>query len=88
MTVASVKMAGKGQITIPKAIRDKNGYTDGAKFHIVEVGQGYFLSPAADDDAPRAMDAAFDRMSARLKSQGVSLESMLAELRKIREGHE
>ncbi|MEO7717942.1 MAG: AbrB/MazE/SpoVT family DNA-binding domain-containing protein [Capsulimonas sp.] len=88
MTVASVEMISKGQITIPKAIRDKNGYIDGTKFHIVEIGQGYFLSPIADDDAPRAIDAAFDRMSTRLKSQGVSLESMMAELRKIRESHE
>lgn len=44
MAVATV--TSKGQVTIPKEVRDELGIETGTKLYFVRTAQGYFLKPA------------------------------------------
>jgi AbrB family looped-hinge helix DNA binding protein len=86
MTSTTIEMIGKGQITIPKKIRESNGHKEGTKFEILTIGNAYLIEPVDDAESPiREIESAFLGISRNLASQGVSLEDMLAELRRIRE---
>lgn len=43
---AQTKMSAKGQVVIPKAVRDRLRWTDGAALEVVEIGAGVLLRPA------------------------------------------
>jgi AbrB family looped-hinge helix DNA binding protein len=89
MTTSAVEIIGEGQITVPKALRDKNGHQAGTKFDVVTVGNGYFLEPQEDGRSPASdIEAGFMEISRNLANQGVTLEDMLAELRRIRQRDE
>lgn len=46
MPVATV--TSKGQVTIPKEVRDELGIETGTKLYFVRTAQGYFLKPAGN----------------------------------------
>jgi AbrB family looped-hinge helix DNA binding protein len=85
VTTASVKMAPKGQVTIPKPIRDKYGLDGDSHLNIVDIDGMLLLSPVDASDAIRRIDKNLDEMREELIASGATLESMLARLRQIRE---
>jgi AbrB family looped-hinge helix DNA binding protein len=85
LTTAPLKMASKGQVTIPKPIRDKYGLDGDSQLGIVDIDGMLLLSPIDASDKIRRIDKNLDEMREELVASGATLESMLARLREIRE---
>lgn len=45
------KVSSKGQVVIPKQIRDGLGITDGTEVEFVPQGRGFFVQPVEDFDS-------------------------------------
>jgi AbrB family looped-hinge helix DNA binding protein len=88
MIVSTAEMYAKGQITIPKVIRDNNGLREGAKLSVVDLGDGCLLVEPMEGDVVKQINRSFDRTSELLRRNGASLESALAEIRRLRESGE
>lgn len=80
MTIAAVEIAQRGQLTIPKALRDQYNLKDGQKMTVVDIGGVFLVSPRQI-----RVDAHADALRDGLLAAGVTLEDMLAELRRRRE---
>lgn len=80
MTKATIEIAERGQVTIPKAMRDQHGIEKGQKFTILDLGGVFVLNPGDS-----RVDALADHLRDELISEGASLETMLSELRSRRE---
>jgi bifunctional DNA-binding transcriptional regulator/antitoxin component of YhaV-PrlF toxin-antitoxin module len=80
MTRAIIEIAERGQVTIPKAMRDEHGIEKGQKFTILDLGGVFVLNPGVSQ-----VDSCVDRLREDLIPEGASLEAMLAELRARRE---
>lgn len=78
-----VEMAQRGQVTIPKAIRDRYNLEPGQKMSVVDIGGALVLTPKK-----LVVDDLCDRLCEELAQSGGTLEEMLADLRAIREGRE
>src|SRR5207237_7185008 len=77
----TVEVAKRGQVTIPKPIRERLGIAEGQQYNVrTSEGGVLILTPRRG----RA-SAALDRLRAHVTGQGASLEAMLAELRRLRE---
>ncbi len=76
------RISDKGQITLPKPLRQRRGWTGGCEFIVEERPDGVFLRPAAGR-ALAEIDATFGRL--RTTKQGITIdemqEAMLAEAR-------
>jgi AbrB family looped-hinge helix DNA binding protein len=55
------RISDKGQITLPKLLRERRGWTGGREFIVEERTDGVFLRPAAPE-APVEIDATFGRL--------------------------
>jgi bifunctional DNA-binding transcriptional regulator/antitoxin component of YhaV-PrlF toxin-antitoxin module len=80
---ATLQLAQRGLLTIPKSLREKYDMNPGDDFTLIDLGGVFVLSPGRS----RVNELA-DRISDRLKKKGETLESMLATLRVIRERNE
>ena len=80
MTQEAVKLAQRGQLTLPKTIRDKYALQPGTTFTVIDLGGVFVLSPQ-----PSRIDALAERITDTLRTKGESLESMLLALREERE---
>ena len=81
MAVPTVEVAKRGQITLPKKLRDRNHIEEGQRYTCHDLGNGVLLlSPH-----PSRIDALCDELRDGLLSKGATLEEMLAELRRLRE---
>ena len=77
----TVEIARRGQITIPKALRDRLGIEDGNKYQLRTITGGILvLTPL-----PGRANSARKQLKAVLTGSGATLDSMLAELRSLRE---
>jgi AbrB family looped-hinge helix DNA binding protein len=47
---ARATMSSKGQIVVPKAVRDAHGWESGTEFEFVESGEGVFIQPVEKPD--------------------------------------
>ena len=47
---ATAKLSSKGQIVVPKSIRDENGWTEGMEFEFVKAETGVTLKPVKPID--------------------------------------
>jgi AbrB family looped-hinge helix DNA binding protein len=75
---ARAKMSSKGQIVVPKPLRDAHGWGAGTEFEFVESGKGVLVQPVEEFD-PRFPPITFEEfMARRIKYDGppVSLEDM------------
>ncbi len=88
MTVTTAEVHGKGQITIPKSVRDHNGLTEGTKVTVIDLGDGRLLLEPVEGDVIRQINRSFNRTSQLLKQKGVTLESALQAIRQMRENGE
>ena len=82
MTAMAVELAQRGQLTIPKAMRDQYGLGDGHKMTIVDLGGVFLVSPRQI-----SIDTPADALRDGLAASGATLEGMLADLRRRRESN-
>ena len=80
MTITAVEIAQRGQLTIPKALRDQYNLKDGQKMTVVDIGGVFLVSPRQI-----RVEAHADALRDGLLAAGTTLEDMLAELRRRRE---
>ena len=80
MAVVTVELAQRGQVTIPKTLRDKHNWDAGQQFSIIDLDGVVVMSPKIS-----TVDALVNRLRDDLIQDGATLEDMLAELRRIRE---
>lgn len=77
----TMQVVQRGQITLPKELRDTYNIKTGDTFDIVDLGEGQFLLRRGKSQ----VDEICDRINAELDAANVSLEDMLAHLRTKRE---
>ncbi len=83
MKTLAVEVAQRGQVTLPKALRDEYRIETGQRFTILDLGGAFLFSPKE-----ARVDALCDQLREGLAAEGASLEEMLAELRQRREADE
>ncbi len=47
---ARAKMSSKGQIVVPKSVRDEHGWGEGMEFEFIESGKGVLVQPVDEFD--------------------------------------
>jgi AbrB family looped-hinge helix DNA binding protein len=67
------RMSDKGQVILPKTLRERRGWTPGTEFFIEERPEGVFLRPAVAA-GPATMDESFG--SLRPAKEVVTIEDM------------
>lgn len=73
------RMREKGQITIPADIRESLHLSKDSLLSITKVGDGILLTPK-----PSVFESVSAKFSKAAKKKGISLESLLRDLKKIR----
>lgn len=78
---AQTKMSGKGQVVIPKDVRDRLGLDTGDRFDVIERPDGVLLRKAATKTG-ESFEAITARLQARIHYTGpaVSIEDMDASI--------
>ena len=77
----TVQMRKKGNLTLPVALRNKYSLNEGDVFTLIDLGDSTFLlRPGVS-----ALNRLGDRVTAILKEEGVSLDSLLVTLEEERE---
>lgn len=76
-----VEVARRGQITIPKSLREDLGIEEGRKYRLRALPGGVLILSPQSGQAAEALS----QLRNSLVSKGASLEEMLAELRQMRE---
>jgi AbrB family looped-hinge helix DNA binding protein len=76
-----IEVARRGQITIPKNMREDLGIMDGQKYRVRALEGGVLILTPQQGRATAALAQVRDA----LREKGATLEEMLAELRKLRE---
>lgn len=79
-TTAVTEIRNRGQITIPKAIRDASHLEEGQQVTIVPLGDSILVSPRRLE-----LNEARSRIRSILKASGLSAEEVLAGLDEERE---
>ncbi len=74
-----VHIAKRGQLTLPKELRDANRIQDGDALTLVDLGGAFILTPRAS-----YVDKIADRLAEQWQTKGESLESMLQTLHEMR----
>jgi AbrB family looped-hinge helix DNA binding protein len=77
----TVEIVRRGQITIPKNVRDDLGIEEGQKYGLRTLEGGILVLTPRGGRAT----AALNQLRSALTGKGASLEEMLAELRRMRE---
>jgi bifunctional DNA-binding transcriptional regulator/antitoxin component of YhaV-PrlF toxin-antitoxin module len=76
----TVRMAQRGVVTLPKALREGYNLRPGDDFTLLDLGGVFVLSPRRSE-----VDSLADRLTEALTEQGETLETMLQALREERE---
>lgn len=79
VSAQTLEIAQRGQMTIPKSLRDKYGLKAGRKMTLIDLGGYFVLSPSES-----RIDVLCDSLRDDLLDSGATLEEMLAELHKMR----
>lgn len=72
----SVKLWGRGQLTIPKQVRDALKMNDETQLSVFVVGQCLMLTPKRLTRASLAKN-----VEKSMKEQGISLENLMSDLK-------
>lgn len=72
MPTPAVRVQERGQVTIPKEIRERLGLKKGDLVTFVETEQGVMIKPAEI-----VVSAALDEIGEALKEKGLSLEELI-----------
>lgn len=73
------KMREKGQVTIPAGIREALHLSKDSLLSVVKIGEGILLTPK-----PSVFESTATKFTKAAKEKGVSLESLLKDLKKVR----
>jgi len=76
----TVRMRTRGQMTIPRKLRDALSIKDGDALTLLQIGGAVFLTPKL----PRTYELA-DKIADIMEEEGVTLADLLENLPKIRE---
>jgi bifunctional DNA-binding transcriptional regulator/antitoxin component of YhaV-PrlF toxin-antitoxin module len=76
----SIQVRQRGQLTIPQKVRDALAIKDGDVLTLVQVGEGFFLTPRR----LRTLELA-DTIADMLDESQMTLADLLADLPRIRE---
>ena len=76
----TIEFVKKGQITIPKKIRDAHRIEPGQKGTLIELGGAFLILPQ-QSSLPKLLDEVRDSLG----TAEMSLEEMVLEMRRIRE---
>ena len=76
----TVRMAQRGGVTLPKALREGYDLRPGDDFTLLDLGGVFVLSPRRSE-----VDSLANRLTEALTEQGETLETMLQALREERE---
>lgn len=79
MSIPVVRVQEKGQVTIPRAIREKLGLKKGDLVTFVETEAGVVIQPVE-----LVLSAALDEIGQALKEQGITLEELIESGREVR----
>ncbi len=79
MKPPAVRVQERGQVTIPKEIREKLGLKKGDLVTFVETDQGVLIKPAEI-----VVSSALDEIGEALREKGISLEELMQRGREIR----
>ena len=82
-THETIEFIKKGQVTIPKRIREALDIEPGQKGTLIEVGGALLILPH-----PSQTPALFDEVREGLGTSDMSLEEMVLEMRRIRESND
>ncbi len=75
-----VRVQAKGQVTLPRAVRERLRLKKGDLVTFVETPEGIVIKPAAV-----VIEEALNELAASLKAEGVTMEDLMERGRKIRE---
>ncbi len=78
-----VRVAQRGQITLPKAFRDAYAIREGDVLTVVDIGDALVLAVGRT-----GIDRIADELAAELAARGETLESMLDAVREARERYD
>jgi bifunctional DNA-binding transcriptional regulator/antitoxin component of YhaV-PrlF toxin-antitoxin module len=81
MAERTVEMAQRGQITIPKDMRSRHHWDVGQHFTLIDLDGVVVMSPRHSE-----IDVLANRLRDDLLADGMTLETMVAEIRREREG--
>lgn len=76
----TVKVWGRGQLTIPASIRKELRLEEDVSLTVVKVGEVLLLTPR-----PLIGDAVAKKVARAMKQSGLKLDDLLADLKKQRE---
>jgi AbrB family looped-hinge helix DNA binding protein len=80
MSTMTVRVARRGLLTLPKALRDAYNIEPGDALTLLDLGGVFVLSPRLSE-----IDALAEPIAADLQARGETLASMLQALREERE---
>ena len=80
MATLTVELAQRGQVTIPKPLRDQHKWDTGQQFSLIDLEGVVIMSPKESK-----IDLLANQLRDDLLSEGATLEQMLADLRQLRE---
>ena len=80
---ATVRMAQRGVVTLPKSLRQSYNLRPGDSFTLLDLGGIFVLSPRRSE-----IDSLADRLTQALTEKGETLETMLQALREERERYD
>ena len=80
MESATLQIAQRGVITVPKSLRDTYGLADGDTLTLLDLGGVFVLAPVRTE-----INALADRVAAQWSQDGETIETMLQALREERD---
>jgi len=83
MAAITVELAQRGQVTIPKALRDQHKWDTGQQSSVLDLDGVVVLSPKESK-----IDTLANQLRDDLINEGATLEEMLIELRRLRQTQE
>jgi len=79
----AIRMARRGVVTLPKALRQSYNLRPGDDFTLLDLGGVFVLSPRRSE-----IDSLANRLTQALTEKGETLETMLQTLREERERYD
>ena len=76
----TLQMAKRGQVTLPKALRDRYALREGDPMTLIDLDGVFLIRPGRSE-----LDALAGKLTYTLQRKGESLDSVLAVLREERE---
>ncbi len=76
----TVQIAERGQITLPKALRDQNAIKPGDVYSVIDLGEGRLMLVPG----PLSADRLADQISDVLTSRGETIENLFNLARAVR----